>query len=71
MTEKQLPLSLLGNCLTCRALHLPLLEDNDEAFRRRFQLLSMAEASTALSAPTDNQRNTVRAYCRWAESVAL
>ena len=71
MTEKQLPLSLLGNYITCRALHLPVLEDNDEAFRRRFQLLSMGDASTALSAPTDNQRNTVRAYCRWAESVAL
>mmetsp|Transcript_35206 Transcript_35206/g.86371 ORF Transcript_35206/g.86371 Transcript_35206/m.86371 type:complete len:384 (-) Transcript_35206:446-1597(-) len=71
MTEKQLPLSLLGNCIRCRALLLPLQEDNEEAFRRRFELLSMVDASAALTAPTDNQRNSVRAYCRWGESVAL
>ena len=64
-------LSLLINCITCRSSNLPILSDDVEAFRRRFHLLSMAEASTALSAPTDNQRLSVRAYCRWAEAVAL
>lgn len=71
MTEKQLPLSLLINCITCRALQLPVTTDNEDAVRRRFTLLSLADASLALTAPTDNQRSSVRAYCRWAESVAL
>lgn len=48
-----------------------MTRDNPAALRLRFQLLSMADASTALSAPTDNQRNAVRGFCRWAETVAL
>ena len=71
MTEKQFPLSLLTNCTTCRSLQLPVTGDSDAAMRRRFTLLSLADASTALTAPTDNQRSSVRAYCRWAETVAL
>ena len=71
VTEKQLPLSLLNNGTTCRSLRLPVTTDNDDALRRRFMLLSLADASAALTAPTDNQRNTVRAYCRGAETVAL
>jgi len=73
MTDKQLPLSLLRVCATCRAGRLPLLDslENEDAFGRRFALLCLADASIALAAPSDNQRYAIRAYCRWAETVAL